>query len=878
MASDSFVAVPQIRAPLTLEVDDSEFDVSSDATLSQSDCYTSQDEEEEREGSFEVGECAPLSPMHAAPLRVTPFAQLSTFNDDDDDADETEEEEEEGGGGEGEMLTVARVPRSFVDAPRITMVDAEEESHDDTSIFMRSLPDSQSLLAHNFAFFSDSDEELDVDEHGLDQDQLIGVRVACNEYSSATDSDFMSQHPQDQRFGMGRLILNELENVKLIEGDSDTMMQGKLVEGTSIMARYTGLLESSVEDCSNCITQEQDVSFNDIQVHCVTSEPVSEACAENVEYGRATQPPEADRSLGGVSDQESEYDNLVSISRSLVNSNAELHVSSAGFESNGDVYENNKIHCVESSELLDPTLLEECYVEKDLSKTILGVSLRDELFSDYHLHENVETLNLGYTAKEEATVKLNSASQESEEEGSASEGDVEGLMSVALEQFREQISALSILLGSKGSGKDSQEKLVIRSSHGTMNLSRDVAKSQFIYAESDAELDGGSATVISADKSSDSVIFLKDPDSFSSSPYNDFHVGFQGKITEKEKEKIQNMLAISVKFLRLVQRVNLSLEDSLVSKVLCRLVADIERRLNQEFVIKSAKAASKKLEENCQDDLDFSLNIIVLGKSGVGKSATINSIFGDMKVVTNAFEPATTSVEEVSGTIAGIKIRILDTPGLKSHMKEQAFNRKILSSVKRYMKKFPPDIILYVDRVDAQTRDLNDLPIVKSITRSLSPSIWQRAILTLTHAASVPLDGPLGSPLSYEVFIAQKSYLVQQSIAQAVRDLCQLSPNFMCPVALVENHPLCGKNKSGDSVLPNGLRWRCQLLALCSSLKIIFEVFSLSEPQTLFDRWKHFFFQDHSQPLCHVFSSLLQSPAHLKFSANWNSHGCSLDK
>nr|KYP58098.1 hypothetical protein KK1_004389 [Cajanus cajan] len=206
-----------------------------------------------------------------------------------------------------------------------------------------------------------------------------------------------------------------------------------------------------------------------------------------------------------------------------------------------------------------------------------------------------------------------------------------------------------------------------------------------------------------------------------------------------------------------------------------------------------------------------------------------------MKVVTNAFEPATTSVKEVSGTIDGIMIRILDTPGLKSHMKEQAYNRKILSSVKRYMKKFPPDVILYVDRVDAQTRDLNDLPI-----------------------------------LNYEVFVAQKSYLVQQSITQAVRDLCQLSPNFMFPVALVENHPLCGKNKSGDCVLSNGLRWRSQLLALCSSLKILSDLSTVSGPQTLFDHWKHFFFQDHSQPLYHVFSSLLQSSAHLKFSANWN--------
>ncbi|KAL5182545.1 Translocase of chloroplast 159, chloroplastic [Glycine soja] len=843
-------APPQIRAPLTLEADDSDLDVASNDTLSQS----------EEEEFFQDDECVQLSPMHAAPLRVTPFAHLSTFNDEvDEDEDEDDDNEEEEGEEEG--------------APRIKMLDSEEENHE-ASTFTNLLPVSQSLLANDFAFFSGSDEELDVDEHVLDP--VLGIRVAYHEYSSAKDSDVTSEHSQDnfnneEGFGVPRVVLNELESVELVE--TDTTMQGKLDGGASIVVGDTGLLKSSLEDCSNSILQEHHMSVHDLpehnsQVHCITCEPES---AENVQYSAATQTTEANGSGGVADDQVKGCENLVSITRSVVDSNAELCDSSAGFESNHDAYESNIIHSVESCEVLDPTHLQECYLEKDLSETSLGVSLEDELFSDYHSAEHVEALKVGFAAKEETTVELNTASQESDREGSASDGDVEGLTTVALEQFREQISAFSILLGSKGSGKDSQEKQTIRISHGSMNLpTRDDAKGQFIYADSDDESDGSSGTVTSADESS--VICLEDPATFSSLqlPYYDARAGFQHNITEKEKGKIQNIQAISVKFLRLVLRISLSLEDSLVSKVLYRLVADIERRLNQEFIIKSAKTSAKKLEENCQDDLDFSLNILLLGRSGVGKSATINSIFGDMKVVTNAFEPATTSVKEVSGTIDGIKIRILDTPGLKSCIKEQAYNRKILSSVKRYMKKFPPDVILYVDRVDAQTRDLNDLPILRSITSSLGPSIWQHAILTLTHAASVPFDGPSGSPLSYEVFVAQKSYLVQQSITQAVRNLCQLSPSFMCPVALVENHPLCGKNMFGDCVLPNGLRWRSQLLALCFSLKIVSEVSSISGSQTLFDNWKNCFFQDHPQPLCHLFSSLLKSPAHLKFSANWN--------
>ncbi|ESW26281.1 hypothetical protein PHAVU_003G105700 [Phaseolus vulgaris] len=829
---------PQIRAPLTLELDDSETDISSHATLSQSD-YTSQEEQEEE--FVEDDECVELSPMHAAPLRATPFAHLSTFTD--------EEEEEEEEAIRGDTLSLARVSGNTFGAPTIELMDSEEENHQ-PSIYVNSLPVNQSLLANDFESFSGSDDDkLYVDDEP-GQGQVLGIRVACDEYStsSATHSDVISQHSQNEQFGSSRVVFDELESVKLIEADG---------------VEY-------YEDYNNSLVKEQDMSFNHLpelnsHVHCMAGEPVSEAFAENVEYSTPTQTTEANADGGVAADQVSDCENQVSIATSAVNSNAEFHDSSAGFESNYGVYEGNKTLSVESCELFYPTLLPECYLEKDLSK---DVSLEDELFCDYDSHENVEKLDLGYTAKEEATVELNSACQESESESCASDGDA-GLMSVAFEQFKEQISALSILLGSKGSGKDSQGIRFIRSSHGTVDLPKDNAKVRFIYADGDAESDGSSGTVTSADESS--VICLEEvPDSFSSLPYSNARTGFQHSITKKEKEKIQKMQTISVKFLRLVQRLNLSIEDSLVSKVLCRLVADIERRLNQEFVIRSAKSLAKKLEANCPHDLDFSLNILVLGESGVGKSATINSIFGEMKVVTSAFEPATTSIKEVCGTIDGIKIRILDTPGLKSSMKEQAFNRKMLSSIERYIKKFPPDITLYVDRADLQTRDLNDLPILRSITNSLGPSIWQHAILALTHAASVPFDGPSGSPLSYEVFVAQKSYLVQQSIREAVHNLCELSPSFMCPVALVENHPLCGKNMSGDCVLPNGLRWRSQLLALCFSLKILSEVSSVSRPQTLFDHWKHFLFHDHSQPLCHVISSLLQSPAHLKFSANWN--------
>ncbi|GKF84316.1 hypothetical protein Tco_0249214 [Tanacetum coccineum] len=100
----------------------------------------------------------------------------------------------------------------------------------------------------------------------------------------------------------------------------------------------------------------------------------------------------------------------------------------------------------------------------------------------------------------------------------------------------------------------------------------------------------------------------------------------------------------------------------------------------------------------------------------------------------------------------------------------------------------------------------------------MGPAIWKIVIVTFTHGAIAPPEGSNGLTLSYEMFVTQRTHIVQRAVGQAIGDTRMMSLSLMNLVSLVENHQSRRKNKGGQKVLPNNQTWHPQVLLLCYSM------------------------------------------------------------
>ncbi|XP_008812711.2 translocase of chloroplast 34, chloroplastic-like [Phoenix dactylifera] len=218
----------------------------------------------------------------------------------------------------------------------------------------------------------------------------------------------------------------------------------------------------------------------------------------------------------------------------------------------------------------------------------------------------------------------------------------------------------------------------------------------------------------------------------------------------------------------------------------------------QQFPAATQSKLHELLGKLKQEDVS-TLTILVMGKGGVGKSSTVNSIIGERVAAVSAFQSEGLRPMMCSRTRAGLTLNIIDTPGL---VEGGYVNEQTLEIIKRFLLNKTIDVLLYVDRLDAYRVDSLDRQVIKAITDTFGKRIWQRALVVLTHAQLSPPDG-----MNYDDFFAKRSEALLKFIRLGARIKKQEFEESATPVVLVENSGRCRTNDNGEKILPDGTAW-----------------------------------------------------------------------
>ncbi len=131
-------------------------------------------------------------------------------------------------------------------------------------------------------------------------------------------------------------------------------------------------------------------------------------------------------------------------------------------------------------------------------------------------------------------------------------------------------------------------------------------------------------------------------------------------------------------------------------------------------------------------------NFLILGKTGVGKSSFINSIFGHAIAETASDEACTKIVSHYALTIDYGEICLIDTPGLAEDGPE--LDLHYLNMVKQSINEKEIFMSVFVTPLHDTRFRPSEKFAIKSITSVLGQHIWKTSWLVFTFAGLVEKD------------------------------------------------------------------------------------------------------------------------------------------
>lgn len=149
--------------------------------------------------------------------------------------------------------------------------------------------------------------------------------------------------------------------------------------------------------------------------------------------------------------------------------------------------------------------------------------------------------------------------------------------------------------------------------------------------------------------------------------------------------------------------------------------------------------------------------ILLAGRTGVGKSSTINSLMDKKVAEVGDFEPTTITVEKFENEINGVPFTVYDSPGLCDDLAEEKKDYKYINEMVEKIEEFHS--LWFVARLD-ETRVSRDEKVgIQLITKAFKKEVWEKAVIVFTYADKISSE-------KYPRYVAERTRLIRQEIAK----------------------------------------------------------------------------------------------------------------
>jgi GTP-binding protein EngB required for normal cell division len=197
-----------------------------------------------------------------------------------------------------------------------------------------------------------------------------------------------------------------------------------------------------------------------------------------------------------------------------------------------------------------------------------------------------------------------------------------------------------------------------------------------------------------------------------------------------------------------------------------RFIAECNNFFNKRvFYNNLADAELAQIQERARQR---GFSFLLIGRTGVGKSSTINSLMGREVAPVGEFEAETKVVNAYTApSSAIIPYIVYDTPGLcDADGNNEQYLKLIHSKIRN-----PIDCLWFVTQLDDSRVRSDEIDTIRHATNAFGKDIWKRAVIVFTRSDKVAAK-------DYARFLAKRSELVRNEISVHVgREISQQIPS-----------------------------------------------------------------------------------------------------